>query len=538
MARAKKEARLRNADYNIVRHCYQQAYFNSDNLAESFWCFCRDISGRGSDGLEKDGRWEFAKFVTDAHPYKMLQAARGSWKSSMAIVDYAAWRVGREAILTWDEEKGYGESTMRILMASEVLTLARRNVQGVRQIMEWRERYIELCGEHRPPDKKIQTWGRDMLVSRYRSDSRILEGTITPMGINSERVGFHYDLLLLDDLEAERGSATKDQIENCWTLFRLLLSIMQRGGEMLIVGTRWHDEDIYQKIEDQNARLPRSKKFKILKIPSDDGTTDEIGKLNFPKILPKHELEDLRRKQGTSIWYSQYRLIPMAEEEKLLKRQWLQFVQPHHLRKEGLNFYTTADFAWTEVTDNFRRKKRDPDWTVIMTVAVDEVWNYYVIDWFRERCSKRTAVKELYRQYFAHKAILAPLQRWDRTQIADMIDQYGFEYGKLMVPEWVNYMPDKKKTVRIETILAPLFEAEKIFLLPDMEWFIQDEYDPFPKSKHFDALDCIANVAHIASPARKIIVKPNLTPDQLRIKRLKAGTFDPDGGASSDWTNI
>ena len=858
--RAKEAQREKN--YDEVRRCYQNAYFNASNLADSLWNFSKKVVGRDVEGLVDDRRREFADFVTQDHPRKMLQAARGSWKSSIAVVDYSAWLVGRDYLVN------NGESRIRILLASETEELAKRNLRGIRQIMEWREQYVELAGNHRP-ERDFQLWGKTNLTSGFRKDPTILEPTISVMGLDTARTGFHYDVIICfdpeawvytadglrrvkelrlgdkllthegryrpvtglanrqakervevkirgamgfphvvtsdheyltpqgwiragdlrpgdsvrrpfhgaerypcpipddpelwwvlgwwvaegsiisqrrlsfaihakevntaaqfteilgrysqvsdyvyypknsrgatyqikgiapwivdycknrlyrgpfrknipaelyslsresriaflrglwqgdgtarkepsgkwtgnitssseeiiagatqllwdlgvscsahvtnqnrtyrvffgkgvlellspgncpkqkknlsprsispwaivssvdplgpgevvsvsvaedhsiampgaithncDDLEAERTSASRDLIDSCWEFYRLLLSILTPGGTLLIVGTRWHPEDIYAKIEEQNTFLKDNRKVKILTIPSDDGEGLEIGNLNFPNVLTKEELEAFRDSQGPRIFNCQYRLRPHEDEEAAFKKDWIRFVSLSALKNKRLNVYVTCDFAWTEKSATDFRRAKKPDFTVVETWAVDDDYHYHCLDWFRERCSKRKAVEELYRQYFEHEAISAIGQKYDRSQIADTIDQYGFEYGKFVSMDWIAYPAPAggKKQDRILAVCEPAFHACRVHITRDMEWFIKEEYEPFPKGK-MDGFDCICNVIHVASPGGKVHVKTKETEHSRRIKMLKAGTFEPALSASKeeDWRQV
>lgn len=516
-----------------IRECYRQAYFNCKDIENGFWNFSKYVVGRAQDGLTEDKRYEFARFVTGPHPRKMLQAARGSWKSSIGIVDYAAWLIGRDMVLHNDE------SRIRILLASETEALSQRNLRGIRQIMEWRKPYITLVGNHKTQASRgaeLKMWGKTQLTSRFRNDAGILEPTISAMGQDTERTGFHYDIILMDDLEAERTSGSLELIENCWEFYKLMLSILDPGGLLLLVCTRWHPDDIYARMEDQNSLMAPDKRFKILKIPADDGEGREIGRPNFPSVLSKAQLEHFREAQGPKIFNCQYRLTVVEDEAAIFQKSWVKFTSLTDLLKKKLNIYTTADFAWTEKSAMDFRKSKKADFTVVMTVAVDEDFRYHVLDWFRERCSKRAAVEELYRQYFHHNAIRAILQKYDRSQIGDAVEQYGYEAGKFLVTDWVVYPPKQgvKKVDRIETALAPLFESGKIFITRDMTWFLQEEYESFPKGK-FDGFDCLCNIVHFAAPALKKQAVEKRTETQKRVEKLKAGTFDPNEGSSDDW---
>ena len=173
---------------------------------------------------------------------------------------------------------------------------------------------------------------------------------------------------------------------------------------------------------------------------------------------------------------------------------------------------------------------------MILTVAVDEDWNYIFVDWFREQCSKLTAVEEIYRQHYAHGSIMTVIQKYDRTQIQDTLEQHSYVEGKMPYFEWVIYPPQQSKTARIETNLQPLFAKSKVFLLENMSWFTEDLLD-FPRSRTLDGLDALCNVIHVAKPTFRTKMKKVSTALQRRIKMLKAGNYDPDGKVHN-WKNV
>jgi predicted phage terminase large subunit-like protein len=506
----------RKYDHESIKFCYQKAYLDPTDLWQGMLNYSNDVVRRRDSQkrpIEGDKRLDFYRFITKKHPFKMLQACRGSWKSSICCADYGTWRIAREFFLT-------GESNLRILVASESLKLAERNLRWQKIIMEWRPRFIELFGDHRPKEKGGYLWGNKGLTSRFRIDPRLIENTITPFGLESASSGFHYDLIICDDLQAERTTTTKDQIEKCYDYYRLLHSILDPHGEMIILCTRWHELDVYQKIEDENQYAGAKEKFKILRVPA---TNDETGKLNFPNILDEKKLNDLRRKQGPFIFSCQYDLKPVPDERKTIKSQWIRFVTPQHYRQKHLNVYTSADFAWTEVRKGDFRRSSMPDFTVILTVAVDEQWNYIFLDAFRARCSKSEAVSELYRQWETHQAKTVVLQKYDQRGVKEMIEQYGHIEGKYMFVEWIAYPPGQGKVTRIENLLQPAFAAKKVFLLPNMQWFIDEELLDLPKPKYDDAMDALCNIIRISKPALKTTVDLELEAQQRRIRMLKAG---------------
>jgi phage terminase large subunit-like protein len=520
----------------LIRYCLQRAYLDSNDLSDSFYNFAKDIVGYPD--LDNNNHIKMCETIAGPEKYSLLLACRDTFKSSLACAAYPSFIVGRDYFLNGET------STVRILLASEVMALAKRNLTWAKQIMDWDPRgtFKLLCGDHR--GQTGWTWSE--ILSRHRVDPRIGGPTIGHAGIDSDKTGFHYDYIICDDIQAERQSSSREQIDVVWNFYQLLFSLLEKqprkiGVKLLVVGTRWHYDDLYQRIETGNQAEPDETKFKITYLPDKDPKT---GALNFPDRLSQKVLDDMLRKHGASHFACQYRLNPIAEEERIFKKKWVNFAKPQ-MYNQKLNVYTSGDFAYTEYNlKAVSRRNRDADYTVIFTVGVDERWNYVFMDWFRERVSKRKAIEELYRQAMAHKSRLVILQKYDRSQIADVVEQVGFDLRdedptmRVIVPEWVGYPPRQKKEDRIKTMLQPLFQGSKVFLMPNMQWWVDSEVLDFPKARHDDGLDCFANIAKIAKPPAKRKMSKNINPVWLHCQRLEAGldpvTGEKDGG---DWKN-
>lgn len=526
--------------------CRRKAYFDSDNLSESFYKYCQDIVMEGfgsSSQLDPEQHMKMCRFITGKHNRKLLLASRGSFKSTIGALGYATWRVAREVVLT-------GESRLRILFASENLSTAKRNMMFVKNLMEWSKSFIELAGEHKGEKADRQTWGVYSITSQFRSDPAIGEPTFSPIGIQAGRVGFHFDIVICDDLQAWTMSTTPEQIDNVDEFFKLLFSMLVQDGtaEFLILGTRWHNDDIYQRIKDRNDRMDKrqlsARKFKVLEMPARDKRN---GSITFTTIYTESLLQEIRETQGARIYANQYMLEAVDEEEIKLKHEYLQYWTPKMIKGRRLNLYVTCDFAFTKVDSTYRgnRSKR-LDYTVILTVGIDDDWNYFVLDWFRERCSKRSAIREFYRQFFSAlpglsvetKPISVLMQKFDRAQIKETIDQYAYEVNKYVYIEWISYPSTASKYARIESSVVPLFEAGHIFIPPNMQWFVNAEYDKFgSRQGHDDALDALCNVAYYSNPVVKQKDRPRLNKNQIRISRLKAGR-GCDGEQGASWKMI
>jgi hypothetical protein len=60
--------------------------------------------------------------------------------------------------------------------------------------------------------------------------------------------GMHYDLIIMDDLHSELNTANKEQIEKVVQHYKLAFSLLDPGQPLIVIGTRWDYNDVYQYI--------------------------------------------------------------------------------------------------------------------------------------------------------------------------------------------------------------------------------------------------------------------------------------------------
>ena len=760
-----REARRREAagfSRGVVLRCRAYSYVPRKDEWYGFYRYCKEVLGY--QDLYDRFHVPIAKLVTSKKKYKMLQACRGSFKSSIATVGKITWRIGKEYLES-------GESSLRILVASEVLAVANKFVKQAKQVMSWNVGYKELFGDH----SGEVGWTDKSITSRYRMNPNLAEPTLSAIALGVDRSGFHWDLIVCDDLEAERSSASRDQIENVWDFYRLLHSLLEPKGELDIVSTRWHYDDIYSRILKANDKENKTRRYETLIVPAVTGK----GRLTFPTRFDRETLAHLRETQGSYIysctpgetkilmadwslkpirdvkvgdeilgfqrydsvkgrgkgrrhslkktkvlnknsrmahvvkitmdsgrwvrctpehaWYTgrsdenhrtykpatiggrllyvtntneyitqselgdyrylagmidgegscksgngiyihqcpvhnpevhreiratitrlgipytdrgnvlwltggietkekvlrfgkpakanqiidnilmkrfvrrhdkvidikydgyervysletetgnyvaggyaskncQMLLNPVPDEDRTFKEDWIQYVTPELLRRtEKLRVFVGVDMAYTPQEFVSRGEVRKADFTVVLTVGIDSDWNYIILDYSRERCTKRRAVETFFDHYFKHNAALVIQQKFDRMLIQDVVRQYAAEVGKMPYVEYISYPSRQTNQERIRTALQPLFEARKVYILPGMEWFIHELLD-FPRGAFDDGCNALCNVVHYSHPPSARMNKEKESYWAKRIKRLKAGK-DPSG-EDVTWDNV
>lgn len=169
------------------------------------------------------------------HKRKMIVAPRGSLKTSVSLTAYCIWK-----LLNNPDE--------RILIMSEVYVNSKNLVREIKSIFASR-RFIEVFGDWTGPQ-----WGESELTINKRT--RVYkEASITAGGIGTSKVGQHFSIVLLDDINGSKNSDTPEKCAKVHEFYRYLTSILEPDGEMMIVGTRYSAADTLGQILDQECDI-------------------------------------------------------------------------------------------------------------------------------------------------------------------------------------------------------------------------------------------------------------------------------------------
>ena len=115
------------------------------------------------------------------------------------------------------------------------------------------------------------------------------------VGTGGSLTGKHFDFIFTDDIVNVQDRVSKAERERTKMIYQELQNIKNRGGRIFNTGTPWHEEDAF-------SIMPRAKKY------------DCYHKEIVP-ILPKKELEKLRRGMLPSLFAANYELRFVASED-------------------------------------------------------------------------------------------------------------------------------------------------------------------------------------------------------------------------------
>jgi hypothetical protein len=160
-------------------------------------------------------------------------------------------------------------------------------------------------------------WTNEEIIVSKRTRKNLKEPTVRCASTEKVQVGPHYDLIIADDLVSKENVETPEQIQKVKDHFKLLFSLLEPEGELIVVGTRWHFEDLYSMIIEDYPDF--SKRIINAENGGPDGglyfkerlTREFLGVWKGPNGLPTGQKKNL----GRDHYSAQYLNDPAPEDE-------------------------------------------------------------------------------------------------------------------------------------------------------------------------------------------------------------------------------
>jgi hypothetical protein len=155
---------------------------------------------------------------------KLIIMPRGTFKSSIGSVGFPIWAL-------------QNDYNLRILLDSELYTNSKNFLRVIKGHVTSAP-FTEVFGNWIGP-----VWNESEIVIAPRT--KILkEASITCSGIGAQKTSQHYDLIIADDLNSPKNSGTPEGLERVINHYRQYVSLLEPGGTIVIVGTRYASADL------------------------------------------------------------------------------------------------------------------------------------------------------------------------------------------------------------------------------------------------------------------------------------------------------
>ena len=320
-------------------------------------------------------------------------------------------------------------------------------------------------------------------------------------GTRGSIIGRRADLVIVDDPVGSQAQADRAaDRDRLWDWYRSdLTTRLKPKGRILIVMTRWHEDDLAgrlgQHVDDG---------WRILKLPAVAEDGDPLGRVPGEALWPEWEdLQALERKRamvGDRTWYAAYQQSPRPLEGGLFKVAKLSF----HDTSNTPNGQTVR--AW-DLAATLATGTNNPDWTVGVKMRMEGHDQFMVMDVVRLRGSARDI----------EQAILTAA-RSDGTSVHIGLPEDPGQAGKSQVSHLTGLLAgyhviasrdSGSKFVRAQPLSSQVESGNVSVMRGDWNRAFIDELRDFPYGGKDDQVDAFVRafttLIGLGTPARKVV---------------------------------
>lgn len=403
---------------------------------------------------------------------------RYTFKSSLCTIGYSLWQLERDP-------------NLRVLLYSDTnekaegfLNEIKNHILGLKDQSHFRRTYREGW----EVDPKRGVWNQSAIVIRPRTNA-MAEPSVDTAGIETSKVGKHYDLIIFDDVVSDKNVTTREQMDKVEDCYKKALSLLRPGGEVLVVGTRWHFGDLYGRL----LARPNASGFQThIRKAEVDGTYPFATQGSTP--LTKEFLAQQRASQGSYLVSCIYQNEPVDDETAIFKSSDFRF---YTQRPEGLYITCAVDPAISE--------NSGADQSAITVVGTDSEGDWYLLDVVAGRLLPDALIEQIislnahwkFNAFGIETNAFQRMLRRDLDRRIDLERQRDPRFHLFHIEEFTGTSANTKE-MRIRALQpyhergAIKFPGERVELLTGAWADLAYQMLQFPRAPHDDLVDSLA----------------------------------------------
>jgi len=372
---------------------------------------------------------------------------------------------------------------LRLLIVSRTSGHAESILKEIKVHFEDNELLAEIFGAYYNP-RMSRKWDNGEIEVAPRT-LKAKESSITTLGVGSQVVGKHYDIILSDDIVDEDNSRTEHQREKVKTWYYQTLDPtleppddkVEHRGEHHRLGTRYHYEDLYGHLIKNELKNDHNT------IPA----LDDKGRSPWPKKFPSSWFLKKKKQSGIIIFNAQYQCDTEAMKGEIFQYDWCQLIEPDGIPNK-LRIYMGIDLAITE--------KESGDKFAICIIGMDKSGNRYVLDFLDEHLRFGEQTRAIIKYYEKWKPIRGCIEinAYQQAQYQHLKDEYDIDIR-------IRPVTQIKDKITRAWKLEPIFEDKRMFFKKEGNMHLMiEQLVLFPNHKYkdlFDALDLAVRASKI-----------------------------------------
>jgi predicted phage terminase large subunit-like protein len=304
-----------------------------------------------------------------------------------------------------------------------------------------------------------------------------------------------HNCLIIDDPFKNPEEANSPIIrDKVWEWYRgAALTRLEPGGGVLLIQTRWHEDDLAGRCLTEEAR-----NWTVVNFPAIAEEEDVLGRQPGDALWPERYNEEhlavVRFEQGSYLWSALYQQRPQPAEGGLFKREHFRYWRPAtHNERQAYDVAGTLvaqKDTWRFFTiDLAASKKTTADWTVCAVWAVTPGGDLLLLDRERMRLEGPD-----------HLPMVRRLNdKWRPRYVGVERATYGISLIQSALREVITCLelrPDRDKVARALQA-STLCEQGRVFFPAQAAWLGEWESEllGFPTATHDDQVDVFAYAA-------------------------------------------
>jgi hypothetical protein len=261
---------------------------------------------------------------------------RGSFKSTIVGKSYPAWRllgggspwiedilkceVNDQLLEYYDKDHDVDPRNHRILILSEAQDIANKDLKDIKFKIENDQQFQWLFPEIIPESVTKTVWNAgEILLPRSQSFD---ESTLTALGADSAGTGFHYTIIVYEDLAGEKAAKSEPLMQTAKDRIKASpgLLVNPRTSEELFIATRWKHGTadvpgwMMQELPHGTTESGRPTGFKWHIRSAEEEGPDGERIPTFPEKYPIEVLDDIKQREGEYLYNCNYMNRPSSPE--------------------------------------------------------------------------------------------------------------------------------------------------------------------------------------------------------------------------------
>lgn len=345
--------------------------------------------------------------------------------------------------------------------------------------------------------RKIDEFGREIFGIEVSHENASVtnwgieghRGGMISAGIGGSITGQGADLLIVDDPIKNRQEAESERYrENIWAEWQdTLSSRLHPGGRVVIIMTRWHEDDLVGRLLAQNKE-----KWNLINLPAVAEENDILGRKEGQSLWPEHGYDDKwaeakKTESGIRTWVSLYQGHPRPTDGNLFSLYtFRQFDIVNNCYKVNDKFYDPSVCRVFQTCDVAGSLKSSADYFVLGTFVLCPGGELLVLEILRERLEGPDQPELIKRKFNEYKPVFIGVES------ANM----GLTLYQQLVRDGLPVIELKPETDKFTRAIpaAARYEAGMVFHLANAQWVrtLESELLAFPNGTHDDQVDVIS----------------------------------------------